>query len=332
MALTLQEVSVGIADKVNQKVIDNFRRGSYLLDHLTFDDAVSPGTGGSTLAYGYLQLQTPSTADFRDINNEYTSNEAKRAKKIAYLKIFGGSAQIDRVLQKASATNEIEFQLQQKTKAASNLFNYCAINGSKTKNTKEFDGLNQLLKGMSTEYNAGGDATAIDLSDSSKIDTNYKSMLDMMLEFMSGMQGKPHAFLANSKLIAKLKSVAYRAGYLTKSEDAFGRTVQGFDGVPFIDLEDYYTSTGTQPTVAIDKEKGTTDLYAVQFGLDAFHGISIAGDNIINTYLPDLTAPGAVKKAEVEMVSAVCLKDTTKAGVFRGIKVQPATTQVNDNE
>ena len=37
--------------------------------------------------------------------------------------------------------------------------------------------------------------------------------------------------------------------------------------------------------------------------------------------MPDLNAPGAVKKAEVEMVAAVALKNTTKCGVFRNIKV-----------
>lgn len=56
MAITLAEASVGKADKVTQEVIDELRRGSGLLDKLTFDDTVSPGTGGSTMAYGYLQL------------------------------------------------------------------------------------------------------------------------------------------------------------------------------------------------------------------------------------------------------------------------------------
>lgn len=322
MAITLAEASAGLADKVNQNVIDMFRRGSYLLDNLVFDDAVSPGTGGSTLTYGYMQLQTPSTAEFRALNSEYTATEATKKKKTVDLKIFGGSAQVDRVLQKASATGEIEFQLTQKIKAASNLFNYCAINGGKTTDTKEFAGLDKLLTGMSTEYNAGESATALDLSTSDKLETNYKAAIDMLLEFLSGLQGKPTVLLGNSKLIAKLKSVAFRAGYLTKSEDAFGRTVQGWDGIPFVDLEYYYTKTGTQPIIPIDATAGTTALYAATLGLDAFHGVSVAGGNIIDTYLPDLKAPGAVKKTEVEMVAAVCLKDTTKAGVFRGIKVQ----------
>ena len=91
--ITLQEAKVGMADKVDQQVIDEFRRGSLLLDLLVFDDTVSPGTGGSTLTYGYMKLKTPATANFRKLNNEYSGdtkarNEAKREKASADLKIF----------------------------------------------------------------------------------------------------------------------------------------------------------------------------------------------------------------------------------------------------
>lgn len=116
MPITLAEASVGRADKVTQEVIDTLRRGSLFMDELTFDDAVSPGVGGSTMTYGYLQLQTPSTAAGRAINSEYTANEAKKVKKTVDLKIFGGVAEVDRVIQEAT-TDEIAFQLEQKTKA-----------------------------------------------------------------------------------------------------------------------------------------------------------------------------------------------------------------------
>ena len=69
MALTLAEAKVGYADKVDQQVIDEFRRDSVLLDMLTFDDTISP-TGGSNLVYGYERLETPSTAGVRQINEE----------------------------------------------------------------------------------------------------------------------------------------------------------------------------------------------------------------------------------------------------------------------
>ena len=77
MAITLEEAKVGMADKVDQQVVDMFRRSSLLLDRLTFDNAISPGTGGSTLTYGYVQLKTPSTAGVRAINTEYTPQRSK---------------------------------------------------------------------------------------------------------------------------------------------------------------------------------------------------------------------------------------------------------------
>ena len=320
MAITLAEAKVGMADKVDQMVIDEFRRSSLLLDLLTFDDAVSPGTGGSTMTYGYTRLLTPSTANFRALNTEYTPNEAKREKKTADIKIFGGSANIDRILQSTSgALNEMDFQLKQKIKGATNLFHYSVINGDATQKEDEFDGLDVMLTGSSTEYNADG---SIDLSTSAMLDANDKAFLDMLDEFLSGLDGTPAMLAGNTKLITKIRSIARRAGYHTHSEDAFGKKVEGYNGIPLVDLGYFYDGTTTVPTVGIDADAGTTDLYAPVLGLDGFHGVSPAGGKIINTYLPDLSQPGAVKKVEVEMAAAVVLKNSLKAGVFRNIKVQ----------
>ena len=325
--ITLQEAKVGMADRVDQQVIDEFRRGSLLLDLLIFDDAVSPGTGGSTLTYGYMKLKTPSTAAFREINKEYSddenaSNEAKREKATADLKIFGGEFKIDRVIAKSSgAVDEVDFQMKEKIKGAINLFHYTVINGDANTNAKEFDGLDTLLTGSSTEYNI---ETAVDLSTSEKMDTNYKAFLDMVDDFVSKMQGKPHIFLMNSVMKTKMKGIARRAGYYSRSEDAFGRTVDNWDGIPMQDLEEYYdpSTKKTIPCVPIDTVEGTTDIYAVQIAKDGFHGVSLQGEKIISTCLPNFDEAGAVKKGDVEMVAAVVLKNSLKAGVFRKIKVK----------
>ena len=93
MAITLQEAKIAMADKVDQAVVDMFRRSSLLLDQMTFDNAISPGTGGSTLTYGYIQLKTPATAAVRTVGAEYTPGEAKRDKKTTGAIIMGGSAE-----------------------------------------------------------------------------------------------------------------------------------------------------------------------------------------------------------------------------------------------
>ena len=325
--ITLAEAKVGMADKVDQQVIDEFRRGSLLLDLLIFDDAVSPGTGGSTLTYGYMKLKTPSTAAFREINKEYSedenaSNEAKRERASADLKIFGGEFKIDRVIANSSgAVDEVDFQMKEKIKGAINLFHYTVINGDANTNAKEFDGLDTLLTGSSTEYNTEG---SIDLSTSDKMDANYKSFLDMMDEFIASMQGKPDILLMNGKMKTKMKGIARRAGYYSQTEDAFGRSVDNWDGIPMQDLEEYYDpkTKKTIPCVPINEEAGTTDIYAAQIAKDGFHGVSLQGEKIISTCLPNFKEAGTVKKGDVEMVAAVVLKNSLKAGVFRNIKIK----------
>jgi hypothetical protein len=330
MPVTLEQAKVAMHDKVDQQVVDEFRRSSLLLDRLIFDDAVSPGTGGSTLTYGYQRLKTPAVAQFRNINQEYTAQEADREDIYVKLKIFGGAFEIDRVIQDTSGQiNETQFQLQQKIIGASNLFHYTVINGDEAVDSKAFDGLNKALAGSSTELNADD---VLDVSTSAAIEADKFALLDAIDNFLAELDGRPSMLLGNSKLITKIKSVARRAGYLTQSEGAFGRTVQGYDGIPLVDLGYFVQVSGGVPstvpvvpivsrTINSQNTTGLTDLYAVSIGLDGFHGVSPTGNGVIRTYLPDFNSPGAVKKGEVEMVAAVALKNTRKAGVLRNIKV-----------
>lgn len=324
MAITLEQAKVGMANKVDQMVVDEFRRGSILMDKITFDDTVSPGTGGSTLVYGYTQLKTPATAGFRDINTEYTPQVADRQTKSVELKVFGGTFDIDRVVANTSGSiNEVDFQLKEKVKATINLFHNAVINGDKS--VKGFDGLDKMLVGSSTEINTG---SVIDLSNSAAVDTNYKTLLDLLDEFLAEMDGVPDALMGNSKLITRIKQAARRAGYLTHSEDAFGKSVESYNGIPLVDLQYYYDGTSTKPTVPIvtrtvgTSTTGLTDLYGARFAIDGLHAASPAGGKLINTWLPDFKTAGAVKKGEVEMVAATVLKKSRAAGVLRNIKVQ----------
>lgn len=57
-------------------------------------------------------------------------------------------------------------------------------------------------------------------------------------------------------------------------------------------------------------------------GLNGVHGISPTGNKVVASYMPDLTAPGAVKKGEVELLAGIVLKNSLMAGVLRNIKVK----------
>lgn len=328
--ITLQEAKVGMADKVDQKVVDTFRRSSLLLDKLVFDNAISPGTGGSTLTYGYIQLKTPSTAAVRQINSEYTAGEAKREEKTTKAVVMGGKFQIDRVLiGTAGAVDELAFQTEQKVKATANYFNNLVINGNKASSgtgvLNTFDGLDKLLTGTETEI-----TSAVDVSTEALMNSNYNALLDEVDGFLSALDGKPSMLLMNNKMLAKMRSAARRAGYYSKTRDEFGRQVETYNDIPMYDMGKYYNGTNTvdiiPETAATQSAEGKTDIYAVTIGLDGFHGVSPTGSKVINSYMPDLTKPGAVKDGEVELIAGVALKNTNKAGVLRGIKISPKTS------
>lgn len=318
--LTLAEAKVGMADKVDQTVVDEFGRSSELLEMLPFDNTISPGTGGTTFVYGYQQLQTPSTASVRKINEEYTPGEAKRTESTAKAVIMGGSFKLDRqIIKTAGAIDELALQTNQKIIATKNEFHNLVINGNgATEGTgvvDTFDGLDKILTGSQTEL-----TSAVDVSTSALADQNNNALLDEIEAFKSNLEGEPSAYLMNTDLLNKLKGAARRAGYLESSLNGFGKQVDKYNGVPMIDLGKYYDGSKTQNV--IPTTEGKTDLYAVIIGQDAFHGISPQGDKLIEAHLPDLNAPGVIKEGDVEFVAGVVLKNSNKAGVLRGIKVR----------
>lgn len=330
MPITLAEAKVGMADHVDQMIVDEFRRSSLLLDRLVFDNAISPGTGGSTLTYGYIQLKTPSTAAVRAINSEYTAGEAKRQEKTAKAVIMGGSFEVDRVLQSTSgAVDELAFQAAQKIKATSNYFHNLVINGTSSATgdgfvVNTFDGLRKLLNGTSNVFD-----TTIDLSDSTKLDSNSNAFIDQLDQLVHSIDGETSMLLMNGDMLLKVRAAARRAGYYERTKDDFGRVVETFAGIPLLDVGQYYNGTASVDVIGTSTPSaaaaGTSSIYAVSIGLDGFHGISPTGNSVISSYMPDLTAPGAVKKGEVELVAGVVLKNTLKAAALNGIVLKPKT-------
>ena len=317
--ITLAEAKKTQKTAIEQGVISEFQRGSRILDRLPFDAAVACGGSGSTLTYGYTVLKTPSSAAFRNINEEYTPNMAIRDEKTAQCKIFGGAWKIDRVIDDTSgALREMNFQMQEKIEGAINLFNYNFINGNSSSNPKEFDGLKKLLEGSDTEYKL---EEAIDLSTEAAIEQNKDYFIDVLDDFLSTLKGKPDMLIGNSKLIGKIKSVARRLGYFSQSEDAFGRTIDKYDGIELVDLGVYDREGQTKDVVEIS-EDGTTSLYAVSFGENGVHGISPQGDKLIKTYGKDVTDTGVMREGEIEAIMGIVIKDTKKAGVLTNIKIK----------
>lgn len=314
MAVTLAQAKLNVTDDLQLGIIDEFAKSSFILNNIPFHDCVSPVGGGATMTYGYTRLITQPTADFRAINAEYTPHEVQKQRYVTDLKVLGGSYEIDRVIaDMGGIADEVALQASQKVKAVSALFTDTIINGDSATNPLAFDGLDVAVTGSSTEYKGA----VIDLSTSAAVDSNYKLFVDQLDEWTSEMDGID-AYLCNSKMLAKFRAIARRMGQYQETKNEFGQKIEWFGGVPFVDLG--AKAGSNDPIVGI--KDGVTSIYAVRFGMDGFHAISMAGTAPVKTWLPDFSTAGAVKKGEVEMIAGCALKSTKAAGAFRNIKVQ----------
>lgn len=331
MAMTLDEIKKGVSDKVFSQIVDIFLRESAVLQDLPFDDCVSASGSGSTMKYKYLRKVLPATAEFRKLGGSYTGSVATKQECEASLAIMGGSVQMDRVLNKvASNFDNLAYQIEEHIKAVVSLFHYTLINGDATTTAEgdhpEFQGLDSMLAGTTTEYNADA---AIDLSDITKLKANADEFYEKLSLLIKTTEAD--ALLLNTDMITKIQTVARILGYKTESEEAFGKKITTIDDVKLIDMKNHYTvndsgvavpNSVVKKDISRDAGTGLTDIYAVKFDVnDGFHGISLTGSNVIEQYLPDFSQPGTVKDAEVEMIAATVLKNTQHAGVLRNIKI-----------
>ena len=313
--LTLADVKVGLVDDLQTTVIDELVKSTYLFEKIGFEPVASLVGGGAGWSYAYNKVKEESTSEFRDINGKYTDSVALTERKNVDLKILGGSFSIDRALRDTGgAPEQVAFQLAQKIKAVKAGFCNAIVNGAVITNSKQFDGLDALLTGSSTEIVAGG--TGFDLSTFTKVKDNAAEFVAVLDDFLSILVEKPDALMGNSKMINKIKAIAKIVGTNTETKDDFGRSIDAYDGIALIDLGEYKGA----PVVAINA--GKTSLYAVKFGAQAFHAISPAGASLVDTIAPDFTQASEQVRGLIELRAAVVLKHSKSCGVLRSIKVQ----------
>ncbi|WP_435109929.1 major capsid protein [Nocardiopsis synnemataformans] len=338
MAVTLDEAKNNAQEDLDTTVIDEFRKGSVILDTLIFDDAVNPSGGGATLEYAYRRLVSQPTAAFRAYNTEYTPQNVTTQKYSTELVPLGGAFEVDRVLARvgAAASGAVSLNMAQKIKAAQTRFQDAVINGDTAgggaDDAQGFDGLDKALVGSSTEYQVGA------VTDWTDLDTDTRAAhkaLDALDEFFDLLDGTPTIVLGNTKAIAKFRAIVRRSGQYVKDpvEDLIGQNGrpimrESYGGTTFANPgERAGSTTAIIPiegrTIGGIAETGLTDLYAYRVGIDGFHGVTTTDGQLVRTWLPDFSSAGAVKKGEVELGPvSVALKATKAAAVWRNIKVQ----------
>lgn len=334
MPVTLAQAKLNTTDAIDLKIIDEFRKSTYLLDVLPFDQAVNPAGGGATLTYGYQRQITQRAAAFRAINAEYAPTEATKARYTTELKPLGGSFQIDRVLANlgAATAGEVFFQMRELIKASGAKFADAVINGDTAIDANGFDGLSKALTGSATEYLPLTNGVAVGYIDWTAVNSQVLALAQMQKinAWLALMNGKPDVIMGNGIALSWFTTIAALSGQLRSTTDSFGAKIDTYRDIPLVDLgEKAGVSTMVIPVETRDPDAGgaggnitgLSDLYAVRFGLDGFHGVAVTGP-LVKHWLPDFSTAGAVKTGEAELGPvSVALKATKAAAVLRNIKV-----------
>ena len=325
MAITLAEAKLNATTDLDISVIDEFRTNP-IMDLITFDDAVNPAGGGATMTYGYRRLLTTATAATRAINAEYAPQNVTTQQYTVNLGVLGGSFDVDRVVAKIgpAASGSIALNMSQKIKATQAKFGDMVINGDTAVDANGFDGLSKALTGSSTEDTVSRDWTGV-MSQT----LAFKILTDVD-DLLSTLDGAAGILLGNRKTMNLIKAASRFANQAVQVVGPRNTALVSYAGAILQDAglvagsaADVVPVNVTDPDGAGVLTAGSTGLFAVRFGLDGFHGVSTAGGSLVQSWLPDFSTAGAVKKGEVELGPvAVALKASKAAGVFRNIKVQ----------
>jgi hypothetical protein len=238
MAMLLIEAQKLSNDVLQAGIIETVVRESAVLSVLPFMEIVGN-------AYAYNVENVSSTVAFRSVNEAYTPNEAQFVQRSENLVIIGGDVELDRfIIQTLSNVNDqVAIQIMEKAKAMANTFTLNFFKGSKATNAKSFDGLDVRLAGTAQEITSAA--------------ATNQAILDELNSLLDAVVGGADALFMNKRTRRKLLSVLQQSNhYIEQGQDAFGRNVAAYGGVPILTLEE-----GVLPTTT-----GKADVYAVKFG------------------------------------------------------------------
>jgi hypothetical protein len=261
MSLTLVEAAKLAANNGETKraaVIAMFARESALLAALPYKNIQ-----GNSYAYN-REGALPGIA-FRGVNESYTESTGIINPLQEALRICGGDLDVDMAILKTQGEGVRATHEQMKVKALTAEITRALIKGDSTSQPREFDGLQARITG----------AQKIDAGSTSGGDALSLAKLDELIDAVP----EASALIMNKAMRRRLTAAARTTtvgGYITYSQDAFGRRVTRYNDVPI--LVTYPANDGTDPIAFDEANPGGgsavgTSIYAVAFGDGLLSGI-----------------------------------------------------------
>lgn len=211
-------------------IIMTFAQTSPLLAAMPFEDVPS-------LIYPYLVEGALPGVAFRGINDTYDATYGILNPQAEALKIVGGEIITDKALVRGYGPRTRATQVQMQAKSLADKLQYTMVKGDSSATPKEFDGLERRLGSgsqvISNNSGSGGGALSI-------------AKLDAAID---ACEGATHLFMRKS-VRRNMKAYLRTSPFISESEDAFGRPLTKYAGLPILEADAFGVTTSLTQTEA----------------------------------------------------------------------------------
>lgn len=260
MALTLIEaakIAMQNGEAIRSGVIEMFAENSELLRVMPFETISGAALRG-------VREETLPDANFRGVNEAYTSSTGKLSPVVEPLTIAGGDLDVDTFIVRTMGANQRTIQERMQVKAIAHRITKAFLKGDNVSDAREPDGLQARLNGtqkISAGSTSGG--TALSLL---KLD-----------ELIDSVDQPTHLIMNRTmrRLLTQAQRTTTIGGFITFERDEFGRSVTMYNGLPILLIEQDNTGTDilTFTEAAAAGGATATSIYCASFTPGNLYGI-----------------------------------------------------------
>lgn len=290
-------------------IIELFAASHPILNAMTFTNIA--GTG-----IDYDQEATLPGVAFRGINEEYTASAGVINPQHDPLKIAGGTLDVDRALVKMMGNAVRGKHEAMKVKALALKIARMVIKGDSTSDPREFDGLQRRLANDQLICVTSGTTDSVGALTLAKLD-----------QLIDAVENPTHLIM--NKTLRRLLTAASRSssigGFITFTQDNWGRQVAWYGGLPILISGKDNTNTEIIPTTETAGDSGAdaTSVYCVSFGDGMVEGIQ---NGIMEVEDLGLTDSGVLYRTLVEWLMGMALYHPRAAARLWNISTATAVT------
>jgi hypothetical protein len=227
---------------------------------------------------------------YRKIGGTYTESTGQLQQVSEGVYALGGEIKFDRVfdLVKNNIEDPAKTHTDMKIRALGFEFNNNLINGDHAVDVDQPEGINKRIASYLPSRQSISIGSALDITASA---ANMHKLVDYLHDAidLAGMRSAPTikvkagdkqpaktgAILVNRDMFLGFGRVLRRLGLLQTTQDAYGRTFDSFQGVPFIDVGLKADKSTEVITNAYGAATNETRVFVVRFGDDAFTGMQL---------------------------------------------------------